>query len=89
MIGFASGGNTELFVGSASYPYGQSAQSQYGSAFQDMTTEMGFDNALVFFIGQLSADGGTLVDDGLDMANGVFSANPLVTGELRNRVTVV
>ena len=28
VIGFASGGNTELFVGSASYPYGQSAQSQ-------------------------------------------------------------
>ena len=88
VIGFASGGNTELFVGSASYPYGQSAQSQYGSAFQDMTTEMGFDNALAS-IGQLSADGGTLVDDGLDMANGVFSANPLVTGKLRNRVTVV
>ena len=40
-------------------------------------------------IGALEADGGTLTDLGVKMANGIFEANPVHAGEKRNRVVVV
>lgn len=98
VVGFASGqyyngtnynyGNTEVFVGSNQYKYGNAAQGQYGNAFQDMNTSTGVGNVSAS-IGTLSADGGTLTNLGLEMGNGIFGANPIAEGEKRNRVVIV
>lgn len=98
VVGFASGqyyngtnynyGNTEVFVGSNQYRYGSAAQGQYGNAFQDMNTSTGVGNVSAS-IGALSAEGGTLINLGLEMGNGIFGANPIAEGEKRNRVVIV
>ena len=98
VVGFASGqyyngtnynyGNTEVFVGSNQYKYGSAAQRQYGNAFQDMNTSTGVGNVSAS-IGALSAEGGTLINLGLEMGNGIFGANPIAEGEKRNRVVIV
>lgn len=98
VVGFASGqryngtnynyGNTEVFVGSNQYRYGTAAQGQYGNAFQDMNTSTGVGNVSAS-IGALSAEGGTLINLGLEMGNGIFGANPIAEGEKRNRVVIV
>ena len=98
VVGFASGqyyngtnynyGNTEVFVGSNQYKYGSAAQGQYGNAFQDMNTSTGVGNVSAS-IGALSAEGGTLINLGLEMGNGIFGANPIAEGEKRNRVVIV
>lgn len=98
VVGFASGqyyngtnynyGNTEVFVGSNQYKYGSAAQGQYGNAFQDMNTSTGVGNVSAS-IGVLSAEGGTLINLGLEMGNGIFGANPIAEGEKRNRVVIV
>ena len=98
VVGFASGqyyngtnynyGNTEVFVGSNQYKYGSAAQGQYGNAFQDMNTSTGVGNVSAS-IGALSAEGGTLINLGLEMGNGIFGANSIAEGEKRNRVVIV
>lgn len=98
VVGFASGqryndtnynyNNTEVFVGSNQYRYGTAAQGQYGNAFQDMNTSTGVGNVSAS-IGALSAEGGTLINLGLEMGNGIFGANPIAEGEKRNRVVIV
>lgn len=97
-VGFASGskygntdynyGNTEVFVGANQYKYGTSAQGVYTRAFQDMNTSQGQSNVSAS-INALDADGGTLIDLGVEMANGILNANPVPAGEKRNRVIVV
>lgn len=98
VVGFASGqryngtnynyNNTEVFVGSNQYRYGTAAQGQYGNAFQNMNTSTGVGNVSAS-IGALSAEGGTLINLGLEMGNGIFGANPIAEGEKRNRVVIV
>lgn len=98
VVGFASGqryngtnynyNNTEVFVGSNQYKYGSAAQGQYGNAFQNMNTSTGVGNVSAS-IGALSAEGGTLINLGLEMGNGIFGANPIAEGEKRNRVVIV
>ena len=98
VVGFASGknynyhnydyGNTEVFVGSNQYKYGSAAQGQYRNAFQNMNTSVGVQNVSAS-IGALSADGGTLTNLGIEMANGIFNANLIPEGEKRNRVVIV
>ena len=98
VVGFASGqryngnnynyNNTEVFVGSIQYRYGTAAQGQYGNAFQDMNTSTGVSNVSAS-VGVLSADGGTLTNLGIEMANGIFNANLIPEGEKRNRVVIV
>lgn len=98
VVGFATGersndqfpkyGNTELFIGSNQYGYNSGASSYYRSAFQDMNTEVGYNNVIASK-NALDAHGATHVDLGIEMANGIFSANPVSTGENRNRVMVV
>lgn len=97
VVGFASGryyqgrnynyGNTEVFVGANQYKYGSSAQSVYGSALQDMSKQAGQNN-IAASIGALDANGGTLTNLGLEMANGILAANK-VTDNSRNRIVVV
>lgn len=98
VVGFANGNryggvnynykNTEVFVGSSQYTYGTVAQGQYGNAFQSMNTSTGVSNVNAS-IAALDADGGTLTNLGLEMANGIFKANPIADGEKRNRVVVL
>lgn len=98
VVGFACGDdysytnydykNTEVFVGSNQYKYGTAAQGQYGRAFQSMDTSAGIDN-ISNSIGALAAYGGTLTNLGLEMANGIFGANPVPQGAQRNRVVVL
>ena len=80
--------NTEVFVGKKQYTYGTAAQGQYKNAFQDMNSATGVQN-VSDSIGVLAADGGTLTNLGLEMANGIFQSNPITQGEMRNRVVVV
>lgn len=80
--------NTEVFVGKNQYTYGTAAQGQYKNAFQDMNNATGVQN-VSDSIGALAADGGTLTNLGLEMANGIFQSNPITQGETRNRVVVV
>lgn len=98
VVGFANGqsynyqnynySNTEVFVGSNQYTYGSAAQGQYANAFQSMNTSSGVNNVSAS-IAALAADGGTLTNLGLEMANGIFAANPIADGEKRNRVIVL
>ena len=90
VVGFANGdewgrndynySNTELFIGNNQYTYNNGAQSQYGNAL--VTPETALDS-----INILEADGGTLINYGLEMANGIFANNQDNQG--RNRIVVV
>ncbi len=90
--------NTELFIGSSQYTYNagsynnpadvNSAQSHYKDAFQNMNTVNGYNNVIASN-NNLDADGGTITNLGIDMANGIFNQNPISSGEKRNRVVVV
>ena len=91
-------GNTALFVGSTQYTYNagaqnsptnaNAAQQHYTDAFQDMSTAAGQTNVAAS-IEALSANGGTHIQLGMEMANGILAANPLGEGEQRNRVVIV
>lgn len=96
MVGFASSDknynrdryeNTELLIGSKQYGY-TSASKYYANAFQDMRTTKGQNN-VVASINALDAYGGTFTNLGVEMANGIFNANQVQSGEQRNRVMVV
>ena len=98
VVGFASGeyhngrnygyGNTEVFIGGNQYTYGTSAQNQYANAFQNMDSDVGVSN-ISASINALDANGGTLTNLGLEMANGIFEKNPIQQNQKRNRVVVV
>ena len=98
VVGFASGdqwngsnynyGNTEVLIGGDQYSYGTNAQGVYESAFQNMNTAAGVNNVGAS-VNALDAEGGTVTNLGLEMANGIFAANPVPTGEKRNRVVIV
>lgn len=106
MVGFATGSytespnypayeNTELFIGSAEHNYNKDASSYYSSAFQDMSTQSGYNNVIASKEA-LAARGATCVDLGIDMANGIFNAyendyqyNEATKSWNRNRVMIV
>lgn len=98
VVGFASGArgnssypsylNTELFIGANQYNYNVDASDHYGSAFQDMNTQAGYDNVMASK-DALSAGGATHVDLGIEMANGIFKENAIQEGQKRNRVMIV
>lgn len=91
-------GNTEVFVGANQYTYNNgtedgesnanSAQSHYQDAFQAVTTSAGQSN-IEASIDALAADGGTLTDLGIEMANGIFADNPITDDTERGRVVIV
>lgn len=98
VVGFASGNtwngqnynynNTEVFVGANGYRYGTAAQGVYSTAFMDMDDPSDVANVTAS-IDALDANGGTLTNLGVEMANGIFKADPIPAGEKRNRVVVV
>lgn len=80
--------NTEVFIGSSQYGYGDKAKGVYASAFQSMNTQVGRDK-ISASIGALAASGGTHPEWGMEMANGILGANPVPEGEKRNRVVIM
>lgn len=98
VVGFASGKtwngqnynykNTEVFKGAEGHLYGSDARGVYSTAFMDMNDPKDVANVTAS-IGALDANGGTLTNLGVEMANGIFEANPVPAGEKRNRVVVV
>lgn len=96
MVGFADGGtsdyyitgayhNTEILINGTPYGYGSAAQSVYANAFEYVNTATGVEK-LENSIGTLDAAGATNVDLGLEIASGIFEANPVTN---RNRVVVM
>ena len=96
VVGFAAGEyssygayyNTEVFIGSEQYKYGTGASSVYSTAFRNMNTAAGYADVIASK-DALDAQGGTYTNLGLEMANGIFAANPIQGTEQRNRVVIV
>lgn len=95
MVGFARGKssnpyylNTELFIGSNQYTYGNISDDNYRNAFQDITTQAGQNN-IKSSIGALDAEGATRADLGMEIANNIFSKNSIKESENRKRVVVM
>lgn len=93
VVGYADtdwdyGYNTGVFIGSTLNRYENNAAGVYSTALQDMSTTNGKSNVAAS-LNALQASGATRTDYGLTMANGILNANPVPTGETRNRVVIV
>ena len=93
VVGYADtdwdyGYNTGVFIGSTLNRYEDDAAGVYSTALQDMSTTNGKSNVTAS-LNALQASGATRTDYGLTMANGILNANPVPTGETRNRVVIV
>ena len=93
VVGYADtdwdyGYNTGVFIGSTLNRYENNAAGVYSTALQDMSTTNGKSNVTAS-LNALQASGATRIDYGLTMANGILNANPVPTGETRNRVVIV
>ena len=93
VVGYADtdwdyGYNTGVFIGSTLNRYESNAAGVYSTALQDMSTTNGKSNVTAS-LNALQASGATRTDYGLTMANGILNANPVPTGETRNRVVIV
>ena len=93
VVGYADtdwdyGYNTGVFIGSTLNRYENNAAGVYGTALQDMSTTNGKSNVAAS-LNALKASGATRTDYGLIMAKGILDANPVPTGETRNRVVIV
>ena len=93
VVGYADtdwdyGYNTGVFIGNTLNRYEDAAAEVYSTALQDMSTTNGKNNVTAS-LNALQASGATRTDYGLTMANGILNANPVPTGETRNRVVIV
>lgn len=93
VVGYADtdwdyGYNTGVFIGSTLNRYENNAAGVYSTALQDMSTTNGKSNVAAS-LNALQAIGATRTDYGLIMAKGILDANPVPTGEMRNRVVIV
>lgn len=93
VVGYADtdwdyGYNTGVFIGSTLNRYENNAAGVYSTALQDMSTTNGKSNVAAS-LNALKASGATRTDYGLIMAKGILDANPVPTGEMRNRVVIV
>lgn len=93
VVGYADtdwdyGYNTGVFIGSTLNWYENNAAGVYSTALQDMSTTNGKSNVAAS-LNALQASGATRTDYGLIMAKGILDANPVPTGETRNRVVIV
>ena len=70
--------------------YGSITDTQYANALQSMNDSDGIGIANVNNAFEaLTAYGGTMTDNGMDMANNIFRNNPIAAGEKRQRVVIV
>lgn len=93
VVGYADtdwdyGYNTGVFIGSTLNRYENNDAGVYSTALQDMSTTNGKSNVAAS-LNALQASGATRTDYGLIMAKGILDANPVPTGEMRNRVVIV
>lgn len=93
VVGYADtdwdyGYNTGVFIGSTLNRYENNAAGVYSTALQDMSTTNGKSNVAAS-LNALQASGATRTDYGLIMAKSILDANPVPTGEMRNRVVIV
>lgn len=98
IVGFASksgnGNNTELLSikgnnsGEVGVKYDSITDQNLKDVLQSMDTSNG-QTMVSDAISALTANGGTRIDLGVDMANKILAANPVETGKERNRVVVV
>lgn len=93
VVGYADtdwdyGYNTGVFIGSTLNRYKNDAAGVYSTALQDMSTTNGKSNVAAS-LDALKASGATRTDYGLIMAKDILDANPVPTGETRNRVVIV
>lgn len=98
VVGFASesgyGNNTELLSikgnnsGSVGVAYNNINDQHKKDVLQSMDTQAG-KTLVASAIGALTANGATRIDLGLNMAEQILNANPVPTGEKRNRVVIV
>lgn len=93
VVGYADtdwdyGYNTGVFIGSTLNRYENNVAGVYSTALQDMSTTNGKSNVAAS-LNALQASGATRTDYGLIMAKGILDANPVPTGEMRNRVVIV
>lgn len=98
VVGFASqsgnGNNTELLSihgnnsHSVGVAYNDIKPQNLKDVLQDMSTDAG-QNMVNAAISAQAANGATEIDLGMDMAQRILDANPVLTGENRNRVVVV
>lgn len=98
VVGFASeseyGANTELLSikgnnsGSVGVAYKSISSQNNKDVLQSMDTEAG-KTLVASAIDALTASGATRIDLGLNMAEQILNANPVPTGEKRNRVVIV
>lgn len=93
VVGYADtdwnyGYNTGVFIGSTLNRYENNTAGVYSTALQDMSTTNGKSNVAAS-LNALQASGATRTDYGLIMAKGILDANPVPTGEMRNRVVIV
>lgn len=75
------------FNSTASLYIGSSTSTEYGNAFQDMSTDTGKGNVEAS-IKELKTGTGTNANLGMDLANTIFNNNPVEKGETRNRVVI-
>ena len=98
LVGFASksgdGNNTELLSiagsnsGDVGVAYKSISNQNLKDVLQNMDTAAG-QTMVTKAISALAAEGATRVDLGMDMAQRILEANPVPTGQERNRVVVV
>lgn len=98
VVGFASqsgnGNNTELLSiggqnsGSVGVAYNSITNQNYKDVVQNMDTSAG-QTMVTNAINALAANGATRIDLGMNMAKNILNANPVPTGEQRNRVVIV
>ena len=98
VVGFASqsgyGDNTELLSiggqnsGSVGVAYNSITNQNYKDVVQNMDTSAG-QSMVNAAINALAASGATRIDLGMNMAKSILNANPVGTGEQRNRVVIV
>ena len=81
-------GNSEVFIGGTGYNYNTTAADKYDEALQEMNTVAGYNNVIASK-NALDANGATYVDLGIEMANGIFNANPINPDRPQNRVMIV
>lgn len=91
--------NTGLFINGNLYNYQQAGSStktsrltaqNYKDALVNVNNSDGsITNSITTAIGNIDANGATYTNYGLEMANGVFSNNPIESGSDRKRIVVV
>lgn len=82
--------NTGLFINGTLKKYNQlSGSSDYKNALVNVNTNGSITSSITTAIDNISANGATYTNYGLEMANGVFSNNPIESGSDRKRIVVV